>query len=101
MTLQEEAGRRPRKRAKTKPLSFKEAARRRRQAAEAASPPPPNPRRVYTIRQWCALNNISLATGKRIIARGEIKVTDLSERCKGIREDHNAEWQDTRIRIGK
>jgi len=102
MTLHEEAGRRPRKRAKAKqPLSFKEAARARREAAEAMSPRPPNPRKVYLIPQWCELNGFSLATGRRIIARGEIKVTQLSERRRGIREDHNAEWQDSRIRVGK
>jgi hypothetical protein len=42
---------------------------------------------------WCALNNISEATGRRIIQAGNVRVTQLSERRMGIGEDDNADYQ--------
>lgn len=51
-------------------------------------------RRVIPFKEWCALNSISQATGRRLIAAGKVRVTRLSERRIGIREDHNAEFQD-------
>jgi predicted DNA-binding transcriptional regulator AlpA len=54
---------------------------------------------MLTLRQWCELNSFSKHTGQRLIARGDgPKITQLSARRIGIREDHNAEWQDRRIR---
>jgi hypothetical protein len=56
-------------------------------------------RRVSSFSDWCKLNGFSEATGRRIIASGNgPKVTVLSARRIGIREDHNAEWQDSRVR---
>ena len=56
-------------------------------------------RRVMTFREWCELNSIAKNTGRRLMARGEgPRITRLSENRIGIREDHNAEWQDRRIR---
>jgi predicted DNA-binding transcriptional regulator AlpA len=55
--------------------------------------------RVMSLREWCELNNLSVATGRRIIAAGEgPKVMQLGERRVGVREDHNIEWQESRIR---
>jgi predicted site-specific integrase-resolvase len=54
--------------------------------------------RVLTFRQWCDLNGISKATGRRILARGELPVLQLSTRRIGIRESDNAAWQASRAR---
>jgi hypothetical protein len=60
---------------------------------------PPASRRVMTFREWCELNSFSEDTGRRLLARGDgPQITQLSYRRQGIREDHNAEWQDRRIR---
>jgi hypothetical protein len=56
-------------------------------------------RRHYTFREWCALKSISPRTGRRIIASGNgPKVTQLSENRISIREDHDAEWEESRVR---
>jgi predicted DNA-binding transcriptional regulator AlpA len=57
------------------------------------------PNRVLTLRQWAELNTLSERTARHIIASGNgPKVTQLSGRRIGIREDHNAEWLDSRVR---
>jgi len=58
------------------------------------------PYRVIPFVDWCKLNGFSVATGRRIIDSGRVKVTALSPRRIGIREDHNAEFQDSCIRKG-
>ena len=55
--------------------------------------------RVLSFRQWCDLNGISKATGRRIIQRGEgPPVLQLSPRRIGVRESDNARWQASRTR---
>jgi predicted DNA-binding transcriptional regulator AlpA len=55
--------------------------------------------RVLSFRQWCALNNFSEATGRRVIKAGKgPPVLQLSARRLGIRESDNAAWQQTRVR---
>jgi len=55
--------------------------------------------RVMSLSEWCELNNLSVPTGRRIIASGKgPKVLQLGDRRIGIREDHNAEWQVSRVR---
>jgi hypothetical protein len=50
--------------------------------------------KVLTFRQWCALNSISIATGKRILRSGDgPTVVHLSDRRIGIRVIDNAIWQ--------
>ena len=49
--------------------------------------------RILSFKDWCALNNISEATGRRIIRAGKVRVTRLSERRIGIGEDDNADYQ--------
>ena len=50
--------------------------------------------RVMTFAQWCALNGISPATGRRLLrsGRGPI-VTRLSDRRIGITIGANVAWQ--------
>jgi predicted DNA-binding transcriptional regulator AlpA len=51
--------------------------------------------RVLSLREWCALNGFSLATGRRILggAGPKPRVLQLSARRIGIRESDNADWQ--------
>ena len=50
--------------------------------------------RVLSFAQWCALNGISPATGRRLLARGEgPTITRLSDRRIGITVGANADWQ--------
>jgi predicted DNA-binding transcriptional regulator AlpA len=79
-------------------MSIREQERRQRQR-EASIQQRDSSRRVMSFRDWCDLNNFSIPTGRRLIASGKgPKITQLGERRIGIREDHNAEWQDSRIR---
>jgi hypothetical protein len=57
-----------------------------------------NPDRVLTVQEWAKLNNISDDTGRRIIARGEVEVLQLSAKRIGIRLSANKAWQDARAR---
>jgi hypothetical protein len=53
--------------------------------------------RVLTFAEWCELNRISPATGRRIIAGGDGPlVTRLSERRIGITVGANRRWRDAR-----
>jgi hypothetical protein len=53
--------------------------------------------RVLTFAEWCGLNRISPATGRRIIASGAgPMVTRLSERRIGITVGANRRWRDAR-----
>jgi predicted DNA-binding transcriptional regulator AlpA len=55
--------------------------------------------KVLTFRQWCELNNFSVATGRRIINAGNgPTVLQLSPRRIGIRQSDNAAWQASRAR---
>jgi predicted DNA-binding transcriptional regulator AlpA len=59
-------------------------------------------RRILTLQQWAELNSLSYFTAKRLIAKGDgPKVTQLSQRRIGIREDHNDEWQAARVRSAR
>jgi predicted DNA-binding transcriptional regulator AlpA len=58
-----------------------------------------NPWRVLSIREWCELNGFSLATGRRLIERGEGPVVvQLSPRRCGVTIRANADWQAQRAR---
>jgi hypothetical protein len=48
--------------------------------------------RVIPWLEWCKLRGISLSTGERLQRTGKVKVTYLSERRKGVREDHDREY---------
>ena len=49
--------------------------------------------RVLTFQQWIEKNGLSDRTGRRILKSGTgPKVTWISERRFGIREDHDLAW---------
>jgi hypothetical protein len=53
--------------------------------------------RVLTFAEWCHVNRISPATGRRIIASGAGPVvTRLSERRIGITAGNNRKWREAR-----
>jgi hypothetical protein len=56
---------------------------------------------VYPFNEWVKLRGISVATGRRIIADGRVKVTRLSARRIGIRSDHDQEYLDSCIEGGE
>jgi predicted DNA-binding transcriptional regulator AlpA len=82
-------------------MTLREQERRARQRQASLNEPQPYSRyarRIMSFRAWCELNGFSIPTGRRIIGSGDgPKVTQLGLRRIGIREDHNAEWQDSRI----
>lgn len=52
---------------------------------------------LMTFEEWCARNNFSRVTGWRIMKSGTgPKITRITARRIGIREDHHAEWLDSR-----
>jgi predicted DNA-binding transcriptional regulator AlpA len=56
------------------------------------------PLRVFSFNQFCELSGFSPRTGRRIIDSGDgPKITKLSDRRIGIREDHYREWLDARV----
>ena len=60
----------------------------------------PDDNRVLTLAQWCALNGISLATGRRLINVGTGPViTQLSPRRIGVTVRDNRPWQASRARV--
>ena len=70
-------------------MSLREVERPNRQRKE----PLRKSQRIMSFKDWCALNNFSEATGRRIIRAGKVRVTQLSERRIGIGEDDNADFQ--------
>jgi len=59
---------------------------------------PQEPLLVYPFLDWCVMRGLSVATGRRLIAAGRVKVTQLSERRIGIRSDHDREYLDSCLR---
>lgn len=56
-----------------------------------------HPDRVLTFLDWCKLNALSPATGRRLLASGDgPAVTRLSPRRIGISLGANAKWQASR-----
>jgi predicted site-specific integrase-resolvase len=53
---------------------------------------------VFPFLDWCQMRGISVATGRRLIAAGRVKATQLSERRIGIRSDHDQEFLDSCLR---
>jgi len=70
-------------------MSIGEAERRNRQRTES----PRKSQRILSFKDWCRLNSISESTGRRIIAAGKVRVTQLSERRIGVGEEDNADFQ--------
>ena len=58
-----------------------------------------NQHQVLSFADWCRLNGISPATGRRILKSGKGPiVTQLSARRIGITIGANAQWQESRAR---
>jgi hypothetical protein len=94
MTLQE-TERCRRQSARDKAMHYE---RRRSGGGDDADRPDDN--RVLTLAQWCALNWISLATGRRLINAGTGPViTQLSPRRIGVTVRDNRPWQASRARV--
>lgn len=71
----------------------------RRRAGLGDDAIPPDDNRVLTFKQWCALNGISAATGRRIINAGTGPViTQLSPRRIGVTVANNRAWLASRSR---
>ena len=59
-----------------------------------------NPHQVLTFLEWCKLNNISPATGRRIRKSGKgPRFIQLSDRRIGITVGDNRAWQEARALI--
>jgi predicted DNA-binding transcriptional regulator AlpA len=55
--------------------------------------------RVLSFPEWCALNSLSVATGRRLVKAGNgPRVLQLSPHRIGVRESDNAAWQASRAR---
>jgi predicted DNA-binding transcriptional regulator AlpA len=53
--------------------------------------------RVLSFNKFCQLSGFSPRTGRRLIESGAgPKITRLSDRRIGVREDHYREWLDSR-----
>jgi hypothetical protein len=62
------------------------------------SPDNPDPDQVFTFQQWCAINGLSVSTGRRIVDSGDGPAfVQFSERRKGVTRRENARWRDARI----
>jgi len=72
-------------------MNPREAERRERQRQSDLSNRSIIPR-VIPWLQWCKLRGISVSTGERLEDAGKVKVTYLSPRRKGVREDHDREY---------
>jgi hypothetical protein len=70
-------------------MSLREVERRARQRQQSHR----TSQRILSFKDWCRLNGFSQSTGRRIIAAGKVRVTQLSERRIGIGEDDNAAYQ--------
>ena len=74
--------------------------RQRKQHTAIVLPASLHDNQVLTLRQWCALNNVSLRTGRRIIsAPGGPIITQLSAKRVGITVANNRSWQQSRERV--
>jgi hypothetical protein len=52
---------------------------------------------VLTVPEWCALNGVSLRTGRCILAGGNGPiVTQLSAKRVGVTRGNNRRWQESR-----
>jgi hypothetical protein len=73
--------------------------KRRAQAERDRASVPDNDHCVMSFAQWCAVNDFSLATGRRIKISGNGPVfTQLSERRIGVTVANNRTWQASRAR---
>jgi hypothetical protein len=80
-------------------MSVGEAERRQRQRKASLETSHRIPR-VIPWLEWIKLRGIALSTAERLQRAGKVKVTYLSPRRKGVREDHDQEYLDSCVRGG-
>jgi hypothetical protein len=78
-------------------MSLEHSPVRRKRRISQTSPRSTIPR-VIPWLEWVKLRGISLSTAERLAARGKVKITYLSPRRKGVREDHDQEYLDSCVR---
>jgi predicted site-specific integrase-resolvase len=74
-------------------MNLREAERRQRQREHPIL-------RVIPFIEWCELRGISPSTGRRLVHTGKVKITQLSVRRIGVREDHDQQYLDSCARGG-
>jgi predicted site-specific integrase-resolvase len=60
---------------------------------------PPQP--IFIIpfpREWASLRGMSVPTALRLAKAGKVKVTNLTERKRGVRSDHDQQYLDSCLR---
>jgi hypothetical protein len=77
-------------------MTLREQERRQRQRQASQQPI----LAVIPFREWCKLRGISVATGRRLVEAGRLKITRLSERRIGVRSDHDKEYLDACLEGG-
>ena len=78
-------------------MSLEHSPVRRKRRISQTSPRSTIPR-VIPWLEWCEMRGISVSTGQRLADAGKVKVTYLSPRRKGVREDHDQEYLDSCLR---
>jgi hypothetical protein len=97
---QAEAGRRQRQREQSQQQNWRTAGLSPPIGHNAPAAPPVGFPRVIPWLDWVKLRGFSLSTGERLARAGKVKVTYLSPRRKGVREDHDREYLDSCTRGG-
>jgi len=54
--------------------------------------------RIIPMAQWCELRGVSRWTAARLAKAGKLKITEMSPRLIGVREDHDREYLDSCVR---
>jgi hypothetical protein len=89
----------PKSKTKSKPIPRAEAAPRQQQRKATLETSHRIPR-VIPWLEWVKIRGISVSTAERLQRAGKVKVTYLSPRRKGVREDHDREFLDSCARSG-
>jgi hypothetical protein len=100
MTIREHDERRQRQRKTTETKQERAARLKAEQERRARQRAQSSTLVVYPFEEWCVLRGVSVATGRRLAAVGRLKITHLSERCIGVRSDHDREYLDSCLRDG-
>ncbi len=79
----------------------RERERRRQEKARDVAYKADADHRVMSLREWCALNGFSLATGRRVLKAGTgPAIVRLSERRIGVTVASNRAWVASRLEAG-
>jgi predicted DNA-binding transcriptional regulator AlpA len=87
------------KKSKAQREQEREARREREEKARQRAIEVDNEHHVLALQEWCEINGISKATGRRILNSGDgPAVVQLSPRRVGVTVAANRQWQATRVR---